>query len=65
MEPIFSSEDITTQLPVESKKFKSMERTWRRIMNNAYHNPKVNIENSSLVGNHESNGVVGVGYMSG
>ncbi|ENN83116.1 hypothetical protein YQE_00523, partial [Dendroctonus ponderosae] len=35
LEPIFTSDDITKQLPVESKKYKSMERTWKRIMRNA------------------------------
>ncbi|KAL0272752.1 UNVERIFIED_CONTAM: hypothetical protein PYX00_005610 [Menopon gallinae] len=32
LEPIFTSEDITEQLPFESKKFSTMERIWRRIM---------------------------------
>lgn len=41
LEPIFTSEDITKQLPVESKKYKSMERTWRRIMRGAYDVPNV------------------------
>lgn len=41
LEPIFTSEDITKQLPVESKKYGSMERTWRRIMRNALDNPIV------------------------
>lgn len=35
LEPIFASPDIITQLPVESKKFRSMERTWKRIMRSA------------------------------
>lgn len=38
LEPIFSSEDITRQLPVESKRYQTMERTWRKIMKNAYEN---------------------------
>lgn len=45
LEPIFSSEDITRQLPVESKKYASMERTWRRIMRTAHDNPGVNMKN--------------------
>ncbi|XP_044749962.1 dynein axonemal heavy chain 1-like [Coccinella septempunctata] len=41
LEPIFTSEDITSQLPLESKKYKSMERTWRRIMRSAYDHPNI------------------------
>lgn len=41
LEPIFTSEDISKQLPVESKKYNSMERIWRRIMRNAKEEPKV------------------------
>ncbi|KAJ3087451.1 Dynein heavy chain 1, axonemal [Quaeritorhiza haematococci] len=41
LEPIFSSEDITTQLPVESKRFTTMDRTWRRIMSQAKAKPGV------------------------
>lgn len=41
LEPIFTSEDITKQLPVESKKYKSMERTWKRIMRSANDVPNV------------------------
>lgn len=43
LEPIFSSEDINRQLPVESKKYSTMERNWRRIMKQAYDNPIVSI----------------------
>ncbi|XP_060531534.1 dynein axonemal heavy chain 1-like [Cylas formicarius] len=39
MEPIFTSEDIIKQLPIESKKYRFMERTWRRIMRNAVELP--------------------------
>jgi dynein heavy chain len=35
LEPIFSSDDIVTQLPQESKRFTTMDRTWRRILNQA------------------------------
>uniref|UniRef100_A0A8D2DP18 Dynein axonemal heavy chain 1 n=1 Tax=Sciurus vulgaris TaxID=55149 RepID=A0A8D2DP18_SCIVU len=38
LEPIFSSEDITRQLPVESKRYQTMERIWRKIMRNVYEN---------------------------
>lgn len=41
LEPIFSSEDITRQLPVESKRYHTMERIWRKIMKNAYENREV------------------------
>lgn len=41
LEPIFTSEDIAQQLPIETKKYMTMERTWRRIMRNAQENPKV------------------------
>jgi len=30
-----SSEDINRQLPVESKRYQTMERIWRKIMSNA------------------------------
>ena len=38
LEPIFSSEDSNRQLPVESKRYQTMERIWRKIMKNAYEN---------------------------
>eukprot|EP00794_Sanderia_malayensis_P012733 gene12733-14038_t len=41
LEPIFSSEDINRQLPVESKRYQTMERIWRKLMNNARNNPQV------------------------
>ncbi|XP_019331155.1 dynein axonemal heavy chain 1 [Alligator mississippiensis] len=41
LEPIFSSEDINRQLPVESKRYQTMNRAWRTIMKNANENPKV------------------------
>ena len=41
LEPIFSSEDINRQLPVESKRYQTMERLWRKIMKNAKENPQV------------------------
>lgn len=48
LEPIFTSADITKQLPVESKKYNSMERTWRRIMRNAHDTPNVSKVNHVL-----------------
>lgn len=41
LEPIFSSEDINRQLPVESKRYQTMERIWRKVMNSAKSNPQV------------------------
>ncbi|KAJ3159379.1 Dynein heavy chain 1, axonemal [Geranomyces michiganensis] len=41
LEPIFSSDDIVTQLPAESKRFTTMDRTWRRIMAQAKQKPGV------------------------
>ncbi|XP_066590873.1 dynein axonemal heavy chain 1-like [Prorops nasuta] len=41
LEPIFSAEDVSRQLPVETRKFGTMERNWRRIMKDAVENPKV------------------------
>ena len=41
LEPIFSSEDINRQLPVESKRYQTMDRIWRKIMNGAKKDPKV------------------------
>ncbi|KAK2862487.1 hypothetical protein Q5P01_002020 [Channa striata] len=41
LEPIFSSDDINQQLPVEGKRYKQVEQTWRRVMKNAFNNRKV------------------------
>lgn len=41
LEPIFSSEDINRQLPVESKRYQTMERIWRKLMKTAKDNPQV------------------------
>ncbi|XP_026674744.1 dynein heavy chain 1, axonemal-like [Ceratina calcarata] len=41
LEPIFTSEDINVQLPMETRKYNAMERNWRRIMKNAYENPYI------------------------
>ncbi|XP_054262356.1 dynein axonemal heavy chain 1-like [Macrosteles quadrilineatus] len=41
LEPIFKSEDIKNQLPLESKKFNTMERAWRRTMKLAFETPKI------------------------
>ena len=41
LEPIFSSEDIMRQLPVEGKRYQTMDRMWRKIMQGAKSDPKV------------------------
>ncbi|XP_043502299.1 dynein axonemal heavy chain 1-like [Polistes fuscatus] len=41
LEPIFTSEDISRQLPVETRKFNTMDRSWRRIMKTAYECPYI------------------------
>lgn len=48
LEPIFSSEDITRQLPVESKRYQTMERIWRKIMKNTYENREVNSHGNGM-----------------
>ena len=52
LEPIFSSEDITRQLPVESKRYQTMERIGRKIMRNAYENREVSL--TTLLGTSRS-----------
>ena len=39
LEPIFSSEDIMRQLPTEGKRFAGVDRTWRKTLNAAHHDP--------------------------
>nr|KAJ3422605.1 Dynein heavy chain 3, axonemal [Polyrhizophydium stewartii] len=41
LEPIFTSEDIMAAMPVEGKKFRAVDKTWRDIMANASDNPKI------------------------
>lgn len=41
LEPIFSSDDINKQLPVEGKRYQQMEQTWRRVMKSAIDKRKV------------------------
>uniref|UniRef100_A0A8C9T0G9 Dynein axonemal heavy chain 1 n=1 Tax=Scleropages formosus TaxID=113540 RepID=A0A8C9T0G9_SCLFO len=47
LEPIFSSDDINRQLPVEGKRYQTMERTWRKVMKNAFDNRQVSAQHSS------------------
>lgn len=41
LEPIFSSEDIKTQLPVESKRFDTVDSIYRRAMSTAFLAPQI------------------------
>ena len=41
LESIFSSDDINRQLPVESKRYQTMERIWRKVMMSAIDCPQV------------------------
>lgn len=41
LQPIFTSEDINRQLPVEGKRFATMEKIWRKVMKIAHDQPKV------------------------
>lgn len=39
LEPIFGSEDIMQQMPVEGRRFKGVDTTWRKIMEKLMKNP--------------------------
>ncbi|XP_038627172.1 dynein heavy chain 1, axonemal [Tachyglossus aculeatus] len=41
LEPIFSSDDITRQLPVETKRYETMEKTWKKVMRKVNENRQV------------------------
>ncbi|XP_071611851.1 dynein axonemal heavy chain 1 [Heliangelus exortis] len=41
LEPIFSSEDIKRQLPLESQRYQAVDMDWRNIMKNVNENPEV------------------------
>ncbi|KNE63057.1 hypothetical protein AMAG_08223 [Allomyces macrogynus ATCC 38327] len=41
LEPIFGSQDIVRQLPTESKRFSTVDKSWRKIMQNAFAKPNV------------------------
>ncbi|NWV36400.1 DYH1 protein, partial [Grantiella picta] len=41
LEPIFSSEDIKRQLPIESQRYNTVDKDWRHIMKKANANPEV------------------------
>ena len=40
LEPIFSSEDIMKQMPVEGAKFKNVDKSWRDILEKCIEDPK-------------------------
>ncbi|EFJ31602.1 hypothetical protein SELMODRAFT_86461 [Selaginella moellendorffii] len=40
LEPIFTSEDIMQQMPVEGRRFKATDASWRRIMDKLMKNPE-------------------------
>jgi dynein heavy chain len=41
LQPIFESDDIIKQIPVEAKRFKQVDQAWRKNMELAKHTPKV------------------------
>jgi dynein heavy chain len=41
LQPIFTSEDIMAAMPVEGKKFKAVDKTWRDTMSRVSENPKI------------------------
>uniref|UniRef100_A0A8C0ZKX5 Dynein axonemal heavy chain 1 n=1 Tax=Cyanistes caeruleus TaxID=156563 RepID=A0A8C0ZKX5_CYACU len=41
LEPIFSSEDIKRQLPVESQRYNTVDKDWRHVMKKANANPEL------------------------
>lgn len=47
LEPIFSSDDINSQLPLEGKRYQTMERTWRKVMKAANDNRQVSYGSGS------------------
>lgn len=41
LEPIFTSEDIMQQMPVEGRRFKVVDASWHKIMEKVIKNPEV------------------------
>lgn len=46
LEPIFTSEDIMMQMPVEGRRFRAVDGSWRKIMEKLARNPEVLIAGS-------------------
>ena len=53
LEPIFSSDDIMRQLPVEGKRYQTMDRMWRKIMMAAKQDPKASVQSRLYIPVHE------------
>eukprot|EP00002_Diphylleia_rotans_P012132 TRINITY_DN2375_c0_g1_i1.p1 TRINITY_DN2375_c0_g1~~TRINITY_DN2375_c0_g1_i1.p1 ORF type:complete len:4335 (+),score=913.34 TRINITY_DN2375_c0_g1_i1:198-13202(+) len=41
LQPIFASEDINRQLPVEGRKYSAVDLSWRKVMHSVRVNPKI------------------------
>lgn len=48
LEPIFSSDDINRQLPMEGKNYQTVECTWKKVMKAVYDNRQVILGSCSL-----------------
>ncbi len=62
LEPIFNSEDIMKQMPVEGRKFNKVDRIWRNIMAKTVADPRVlkaTSQPNMLVNLNEANGLLG------
>ncbi len=62
LEPIFNSEDIMKQMPVEGRKFNKVDRIWRNIMAKTVADPRVlkaTAQPNMLANLHEANGLLG------
>lgn len=46
LEPVFGSQDIIRQMPIEGRIFKSVDKTWQNIMNRTNENKKVMLATS-------------------
>lgn len=39
LEPVFSSEDIMKQMPLEGTKFREVDKSWKKLMDKVVNNP--------------------------